>query len=58
MLWYRAPARAETSGVLLATTFRPAASQPLSTEDRMGIIGSPVGGQAVSLAPVVWSYQL
>src|SRR4051794_3754275 len=41
-----------------ATTFRPAASQPLSTDDRIGLSGSPVGGHAVSFAPVRRSYQL
>ena len=34
------------------------ASQPLSTELRIGVSGSPVGGQLVSFAPVRWSYQL
>ena len=50
--------RRRDPGSLVATTWRPVASQPLSTDDRMGIIGSPEGGQAVSFAPVRWSYQL
>jgi hypothetical protein len=30
----------------------------LSTEDRIGVSGSPVGGHVSSFAPVRWSYQL
>ena len=51
-------ARARNSGTLRATTRSPAASQPLSTEERIGTIGAPVGGQTVSFSPVRWSYQL
>ena len=58
MLSYRAAARSATSGTVFATTRRPVASQPLSTDERIGVSGSPDGGQAVSFAPVVWSYQL
>ena len=62
MLSNSACALAETSGTLVATTCSPVASQPLSTDDRIGpsggLIGRPVGGQIVSFAPVVWSYQL
>ena len=58
MLSYSAPARVATSGTLVATMCRAAASQPLSTDDRIGVSGSPVDGQAVSTAPVWWSYQL
>jgi hypothetical protein len=37
---------------------RPAASQPLSTEESQLVSGAPVGGQVASFAPVWWSYQL
>ena len=50
--------RARSSGTLRAVTRSPAASQPLSTEERIGMIGAPVGGQIVSFSPVRWSYQL
>ena len=41
------------------TTCRPVASQPLSTEDRIGPIQRFArGGQPVSFAPARWSYQL
>jgi hypothetical protein len=30
----------------------------LSTDERIGVRGSPVGGQVVSFSPVRWSYQL
>src|SRR3954451_10860905 len=53
-----AAARGDKSGTLLSTIFRPVASQPLSTEERIGVIAAPVGGQRVSLAPLRWSYQL
>jgi hypothetical protein len=58
MLSYSACARCDSSGTLRATSRSPVASQPLSTDDRIGVSGSPVGGQTVSLAPVPWSYQL
>jgi hypothetical protein len=58
MLSNSAPARAASSGTLRWTTRRPVASQPLSTEERIGVSGSPVGGQVVSFVPVWWSYQL
>jgi hypothetical protein len=58
MLSNSAPARAASSGTPRATRCRPVASQPLSTEDRIGVSGSPVGGQVVSFAPLRWSYQL
>ena len=49
----------ETSGTAFETTWSAVASQPLSTDERIGVsIGSPVGGQTVSFSPVVWSYQL
>jgi hypothetical protein len=47
-----------SSGTALRTICRPVASQPLSTEDRIGVSGSPLGGQTVSFSPVRWSYQL
>ena len=43
---------------MLATIRRPTASQPLSTEERIGVSAAPVGGHCVSFAPVRWSYQL
>jgi hypothetical protein len=30
----------------------------LSTDERIGVSGLPVGGQEVSFSPVRWSYQL
>jgi hypothetical protein len=44
--------------MLLRTISRPVASQPLSTDDRIGVSGSPLGGQTVNFFPVRWSYQL
>ncbi len=41
-----------------ATTRIPVASQPLSTDERIGTTGSPLGGQTVRTSPFVWSYQL
>jgi hypothetical protein len=58
MLSYSARARWESSGTAPATTFRPVASQPLSTDDSQLSNGWPLGGQVVSLAPVRWLYQL
>jgi hypothetical protein len=46
------------SGTAFWTIRRPVASQALSTEDRIGVSGSPVGGQVVSFSPVRWSYHL
>jgi len=45
-------------GIRSATILRPTASQPLSTDERIGVRGSPDGGQTVSFSPVRWSYQL
>ena len=58
MLSYSAPARRASSGTELRTIRSPTASQPLSTEERRGVSGRPLGGHTVSFSPVVWSYQL
>jgi hypothetical protein len=58
MLSYSAPLLAESSGTPLRTIWSPVASQPLSTEESMGVRGSPEGGQYVSFSPVLASYQL
>jgi hypothetical protein len=58
MLSYRSRARRESSGTLPATTFRPVASQPLSTDDSQLSNGWPLGGPSSSFSPVRWSYQL
>ena len=51
-------ARLRRSGTRAATTFRPVASQPLSTDESHGVSGPPDGGHVVSFSPVRWSYQL
>ena len=58
MLSYSAAARSATSGTLFETICRPVASQPLSTDERIGVSGSPLDGQTVSFSPFRWSYQL
>src|SRR4051794_37538560 len=55
---YSASARRDSCGTLLATIRSPTASHALSTDERIGVSGSPDGGQTVNLAPVWWSYQL
>jgi hypothetical protein len=58
MLSNSVPARSASSGTPWLTSRNPVASQPLSTEERIGVSGAPVGGQTVSFSPVRWSYQL
>jgi hypothetical protein len=58
MLSNSAPARVLSSGTSRSTRRTPVASQPLSTDERIGVSGSPVGGHVVSFSPLRWSYQL